>query len=100
MFRELKGVSKKDNIPHKYLTLAAQLTDANAAIFDAANDFKGCIAGIHEVLHRQGLLQGIWCINKEEELSPGQKKEIDRVYEMYPHLNDDEFVKNNLENWL
>jgi len=82
------------------LTLAAQITDANAAFFDAANNFAGCITGIHEVLHRQGLLQGIWTLDENETLSPGQKEEIDRVYAAYPHLNDDDFIAENLDRWL
>lgn len=82
------------------LALANQITDCNAAFFDVANNFNGCIAGIHEVLRRQGLLDGIWTLNENEGLSPGQKEEIDRVYAAYPHLNDDDFVKENLDNWL
>lgn len=82
------------------LTLAAQITDSNAAFFDSANNFAGCITGIHEVLHRQGLLEGIWTLNEKEVLSPGQKEEIDRVYKAYPHLNDDAFVAENLDRWL
>ena len=82
------------------LALANQITDSNAAFFDAANNFKGCIAGIHEVLRRQGLMEGIWTLNEKETLSPGQKEEIDRVYNSYPHLNDDAFVKENLDKWL
>ncbi|HOP00516.1 MAG TPA: dihydrodipicolinate synthase family protein, partial [Bacteroidales bacterium] len=66
------------------LTLAARITDSNAAFFDAANNFKGCIAGIHEVLRRQGLLEGVWTLDRDEGLSPGQKEEIDRVYRAYP----------------
>jgi dihydrodipicolinate synthase/N-acetylneuraminate lyase len=84
----------------EYLTLGAQITDCNAAIFDAANNFSGCIAGIHEVLRRQGLLEGTWTLNKDETLSPGQKEEIDRVYKAYPGLNDDDFVSKNLDKWL
>lgn len=79
------------------LTRGVEVTDANAVIFDAENDFHGCIPGIHEILQRQGLLKGRWCLNKEEKLSPGQQEEIDRVYESYPHLNDDDFVKEYLE---
>ncbi len=75
------------------LTLAAEITDANEAIFDSTHGFAGCIPGIHEILRRQGLLKGIWCINPDEVLSPGQSEEIDRIYKMYPHLNDDKFVK-------
>jgi dihydrodipicolinate synthase/N-acetylneuraminate lyase len=82
------------------LTLAIEITDSNAAFFDAANGFRGCIAGIHEVLRRQGLLAGRWCLNPREDLSPGQMEEIDRVYRAYPHLNDDEFVSQHIDEWL
>ncbi len=85
---------------HPLLTLAAQITDSNAAFFDSANNFAGCITGIHEVLRRQGLLEGIWTLNENETLSPGQMEEIDRVYRSYPHLNDDAFVKENLDRWM
>lgn len=84
----------------EWLTVGAQITDANAALFDPRNNYKGCIPGIHEVLRRQGLLEGIWCLDTEETLSPGQLEEIDRVYREYPHLNDDEFVRLNLAKWL
>lgn len=79
------------------LTQGAQVTDTNAAIFDPRNDFHGCIPGIHEILRRQGLLDGRWCLNPREELSPGQMEEIDRVYACYPHLNDDDFVSRFLQ---
>ena len=82
------------------LTLAQQVTDANAALFDPANQFRGCIAGLHEILRRQGLLEGIWCLDPEEGLSPGQSEEIDRVCRAYPHLTDDHFVQEHLEKWL
>jgi dihydrodipicolinate synthase/N-acetylneuraminate lyase len=82
------------------LGLAGMVTDANAAFFDTRNDYSGCIAGIHEVLRRQGLLAGRWCLNPKEELSPGQAEEIDRVIRCYPQLNDDEFVAENLDRWL
>jgi len=82
------------------LDLGMQITDSNAAFFDAANNFKGCIVGLHEVLRRQGLLEGLWTLNREEVLSPGQKNEIDRVYKAYPDLNDDGFVAENLQKWL
>ena len=75
-------------IPQSLLTLNAQLTDANAAIFDVANGFHGCIAGIHEVLRRTGLLEGIWCLDPHEGLGPGQLAEIDRVITAYPQLQD------------
>jgi len=77
-----------------------EVTDANAAFFDAANGFAGCIAGIHEVLRRQGLLEGRWCLAPDEDLSPGQMEEIDRVYAAYPHLNDDHFVEAHRDAWL
>jgi len=77
-----------------------EVTDANAAFFDAANGFAGCIAGIHEVLRRQGLVEGIWCLDEDECLGPGQMQEIDRVYTAYPHLNDDAFVAEHRDEWL
>jgi hypothetical protein len=78
----------------------AALTDANAAIFDAAHAFAGCIPGIHEVLRRQGLLRGTWCLDPHEELSRGQAKEIERVIGSYPGLTDDGFVSERLGEWL
>jgi len=87
-------------IPAGLLSLGAQITDANGAVFDARNGFAGCIPGIHEVLRRQGLLRGRWCLDRQEELSPGQAREIDRVCRAYPHLADDEFVRENLDAWL
>jgi hypothetical protein len=89
-----------NEIPAELLALDAQVTDCNAAIFDAANDFHGVIAGCHEILRRQGLLEGIWCLDPSETLGPGQKQEIDRICAAYPHLNDDAFVRANLERWL
>ncbi len=77
-----------------------EVTDSNAAFFDAANGFAGCIAGLHEVLRRQGLFEGIWCLDPLEALGPGQAAEIDRVYRAYPHLNDDAFVAAHREEWL
>jgi len=82
------------------LTLAQQVTDMNAALFDAANEFRGCIAGINEVLRRQGLMQGRWCLDPDEDLSPGQADEIDRVRRAYPNLIDDDFVRENQARWL
>jgi hypothetical protein len=82
------------------LTLDGHLTDANAAIFDSAHGFAGCIPGIHEVLRRQGLLEGRWCLDPAEELSPGQLAEIDRVLTSYPWLRDDEFVAKHRDRWL
>lgn len=82
------------------LRLGIEVTDSNAAFFDAANGFRGCIAGLHEVLRRQGLLEGLWCLDEHESLSPGQLEEIDRVYRAYPHLNDDDFVARHRDDWL
>lgn len=93
-----KGVFDKD--VRKALILANQITDCNAAFFDTENNFKGCITGLHEVLRRQGLFRGIWTLDPDEKLSPGQLKEIDRVYSAYPHLNDDDFIAENLDKWL
>ena len=81
----------------KLLTKGIEVTDMNAVIFDAKNSFHGCIPGIHEILRRQGILAGRWCLNPREELSAGQMEEIDRIYKAYPAYNDDEFVKNFLE---
>ena len=82
------------------LRLGIEVTDSNAAFFDAANSFRGCIAGLHEVLRRQGLLEGLWCLDEHETLSPGQLAEIDRVYRTYPHLHDDEFVASQRDDWF
>jgi hypothetical protein len=90
----------KDQVPAEMLTQAIEVTDSNAAFFDVANGFVGCIAGIHEILRRQGLLTSIRCLNPDERLSPGQSDEIDRVYAAYPHLNDDAFVAENIDRWL
>jgi hypothetical protein len=87
-------------VPSELLRRAAEITDCNAAFFDAANGFAGCIAGLHEVLRRQGLFEGIWCLDPAEGLSPGQAEEIQRVYGSYPHLNDDAFVAAHREQWL
>lgn len=80
--------------------IAWELTDANAAIFDAANGFRGCIPGVHEVLCRQGLLDGTWCLDRQATLSAGQLEKIHRVCTAYPHLNDNDFVEKNRERWL
>jgi dihydrodipicolinate synthetase family protein len=88
------------DVPFDLLTLAQQLTDANAAIFDPEHGFHGCIPGINEVLRRQGLLQGRWCLDPNEDLSPGQSEQIDRVCASYPELQDNAFVKEHLDKWL
>lgn len=89
-----------ENICHDLIRRGVEVTDSNAAFFDAANHFAGCIAGLHEVLRRQGLLQGTWCLDPHETLGRGQMEEIDRVYRDYPHLNDDDFVREHLDQWL
>ncbi len=87
-------------IDENLLALDSRITDCNSAFFDVAHDFAGCIPGCHEVLRRQGLLQGIWCLDPGETLSPGQSEEIDRVYRDHGDLSDDAFVRENLERWL
>jgi hypothetical protein len=87
-------------IPSNLLRAGIEVTDCNAAFFDAENGFAGCIAGLHEVLRRQGLFEGIWCIDPNETLSPGQSEQIDRVYQSYSHLCDDEFVQEHIDEWL
>jgi hypothetical protein len=86
--------------PMSLLALGAELTDANAALFDPGHQFAGCIPGIHEILRRQGLLAGRWCLDPQEELSPGQMAAIDRVLVRYPHLADDWFVREHVDRWM
>ena len=97
---ELLGRLQEAKPSEELLALDSKVTDANSAFFDVAHDFAGCIAGCHEVLRRQGLLEGIWCLDPKEGLSPGQAGEIDRVYADYPEMNDDAFVRANLQKWL
>ncbi len=99
LFSTIEKARGQSQIPAELLTLAAQVTDCNQAFFDARNGFAGCIPGVHEVLRRQGLMDGIWCLDPDETLSPGQTEEIDRVYRQYPHLNDDAFVREHIEAW-
>ena len=100
LLESCKTARKNGTVPAELMVLAGQVTDCNAAFFDAAHRFAGCLPGIHEVLRRQGLLENILCLDPGETLSPGQAEEIDRVYRAYPHLNDDAFVKKNLDAWL
>lgn len=101
LLEEIKNIRKPGGaIPIDWLYKNACLTDMNAAVFDAANNFSGCIPGIHEVLRRQGLLPGTWCLNPEEVLSPNQAEELDRVQQNYPELVDDDFVSENRSRWL
>jgi hypothetical protein len=97
---EIRAAAASEQFPKALLARDSHITDSNSAFFDVANDFRGCIAGCHEVLRRQGLLEGIWCLDPSEGLSPGQAEEIDRVYRDYPELNDDAFVRENLCRWL
>ena len=100
LLEECHGIVRKGVVPETMLTQAVEVTEANAALFDVANAFAGCIPGIHEVLRRQDLLAGRWCLDPAEDLSPGQAEEIDRIYRDYPHLNDDAFVREHLDEWL
>ncbi|HET7622190.1 MAG TPA: dihydrodipicolinate synthase family protein [Gemmatimonadaceae bacterium] len=100
LLRDISLVRDDDAIAATWLTRAAQVTDANGAIFDARNRFAGCIPGIHEILRRQGLLAGNWCLDPREALSPGQIEEMDRVRAAYPWMNDDDFVAERLDDWL
>jgi hypothetical protein len=100
LLERLQAAVAAGPIPPEILALDSRVTDCNAAFFDVANDFHGCIAGCHEVLRRQGLLEGTWCIDPQEGLSPGQTQEIDRVLREHADLSDDAFVAANLERWL
>ena len=96
----IRAAIEAGRVDDALLALDAKVTDANSAFFDVAHDFAGCIPGCHEVLRRQGLLEGLWCLDPHETLSPGQAEEIDRIYATYPEFADDAFVRANLERWL
>ena len=100
MLELCKAAAKGSVVTAEMLALDSRVTDCNSAFFDVANDFHGCIAGCHEILRRQGLLEGIWCLDPNEGLSPGQKEEIDRVCAEHGDLADDAFVKAGLSRWL
>jgi len=101
LLNEIHAIVKHDQpVPNELLLRAQEVTDANAAFFDPPHNFIGCIVGLHEVLRRQGLMAGRWTLNPDQDLSRGQMEEIDRVYAAYPHLNDDAFVAENLDEWL
>jgi dihydrodipicolinate synthase/N-acetylneuraminate lyase len=100
LLAECHAAARAAQVPASLLQKGVEITDANAAFFDAANGFSGCIAGIQEVLRRQGLVASARCLDPHETLSPGQAAEIDRVYRAYPHLADDEFVAANLDEWM
>lgn len=99
LLREVQS-ARGISIDASWLSRAVALTDANGAVFDARNGFAGCISGIHEVLRRQGLMRGIWCLDPNERLSDGQAQDVDRVQRVYPDLTDDAYVAANLERWL
>jgi hypothetical protein len=100
LLERVHATTAGSSVPADLLALDSQVTDCNAAIFDVANDFHGVICGCHEILRRQGLLEGIWCLDPHDSLGPGQMAEIDRVCAAYPHLSDDAFVRANLARWL
>jgi hypothetical protein len=100
MLESIARQRARGSIDRHLLAKGARLTGANAAIFDAANGFAGCIPGIHEVLRRQGLLRGLWCLDPREALSPGQRREIERVIRSNGDLTDDEFVAERIDRWL
>jgi dihydrodipicolinate synthase/N-acetylneuraminate lyase len=100
MLESVRCANEAEPLDRAWLSGAAAITDANGAIFDARNNFRGCIPGIHEVLRRQGLMRGTWCLEPHEVLSEGQREEIDRVLRAYPRLSDDEFVAERLDDWL
>jgi Dihydrodipicolinate synthetase family len=100
LLERIHSAVAQGQVPLDLLALDSQVTDCNAALFDVAHDFHGCIAGCHEVLRRQGLLEGTWCLDPQEGLSPGQEAELTRVQRDYPHLTDDAFVAQHRERWL
>ena len=100
LFEDVRKIRDKGLIPSQMLTLATQITDCNSAFFDATNQYAGALPGVQEVLRRQGLLENNYTLDPAELLSPGQAEEIDRVYQAYPFLNDDDFIHENLAAWL
>jgi len=100
LLQRIHAAREHSHVDDALLALDSQVTDCNGALFDVAHDFRGCIAGCHEVLRRQDLFEGIWCLDPAEDLSPGQGAEIDRVHAAYPELNDDAFVREHLPRWL
>ena len=100
LLTEVQRAQATDALDRRWLIRSAALTDANGAVFDVRHQFAGCIPGIHEVLRRQGLLAGTWCLAAREKLSPGQSRELDRVLRAYPELTDDAFVEAGRDRWL
>ena len=100
LLKRCQEEAARGQISSELLALDSKVTDCNSALFDVAHEFAGCIAGCHEVLRRQGLLEGIWCLDPHEALSPGQAEELTRVSQAYPDLIDDKFVTRHLARWL
>lgn len=100
LLKDIRACDEAVNVPTSLLARDAAVTDCNGAIYDAHNDFRGCIPGCLEVLRRQGLVRGVVCLDPSETMSAGQSAAIDRVYASYPHMNDDRFVQANLHRWL
>lgn len=100
LLMQAKRARASGTISEELMVLNNEITDANAVLFDAANNFRGCIPGLLDVLRRQGLVEGTWCLDENETLSPGQSEEIDRLYACYPHLTDDDFVSAHRASWL
>jgi Dihydrodipicolinate synthetase family len=100
MLEQIQAARNDSSLDARWLSRAAALTDANGALFDVRHNFAGCIAGLHEILRRQRLLAGTWCLDPNDGLSPGQLEEIDRVVRAHPELTDDEFVAANVDAWL
>ncbi len=97
---DCSAVASGDSVPAELLQRNVEVTDGNAALFDVAGNFAGAIPGVHEILRRQGLLAGTWCLDPDAALGPGQMEELDRVCGAYPHLTDDAFVAEHLDEWL
>jgi hypothetical protein len=100
LFEECRAACQAEEVPQHLLVRAGEVTDYNAALFDAAHQFRGCIPGINEVLRRQGLMTGRQCLDPDEVLSLGQLEEIGRVQQAYPHLSDDDYVAEHLHEWM
>jgi hypothetical protein len=100
LLERIQAARARGTIDADLLALDSMVTDCNGALFDVAHGFRGCIAGCHEVLRRQGLFAGIWCLDPAQGLSPGQGDEVARVHAAYPELNDDTFVSQHKERWL
>ncbi|MCC7285360.1 MAG: dihydrodipicolinate synthase family protein [Burkholderiaceae bacterium] len=100
LLQRIHAARARGVIDDDLLALDSRVTDCNAALFDVAHQFHGCIAGCHEVLRRQGLFEGIWCLDPAEGLSPGQADELTRVHAAHPELHDDDFVREHLARWL